>query len=175
VVTSAAGMVGSLAGQLALLLDAWVVGVTSTDEKCKYLTDELGFDVAINYKTTKDLAAAIKEACPDGVDYFFDNTGGEMAETIKAQLSKKGRVTRCGIISNYNKRGWNQSEQFDGQFSVHNHVSEYAEARKTISDLLKDEGLQYERKVFEGLESAPEAFIGLLGGQNIGKWVIQVS
>ncbi|NKB43964.1 MAG: zinc-binding dehydrogenase [Alphaproteobacteria bacterium] len=175
VITSAAGMVGSLTGQLALLLDAWVVGVTSTDEKCAYLTDELGFDAAINYNSTKDLGAAVKEACPDGVDYFFDNTGGDMAETIKKQLSKNGRVTRCGIIANYNKTGWNQSEQFDGQFSVHNHVSEYAEARGTMADLLKDGGIQYERKVFEGLDLAPSAFIGLLSGRNTGKWIVQVS
>ncbi len=175
VITSAAGMVGSLAGQLALLLDAWVVGVTSTDEKCAYLMDELGFDAAINYKKTDDLAAAIKKACPDGVDYFFDNTGGVMADIISTQMSKNGRITRCGIIANYNKRGWNQSEQFEGQFSVHNHVSDYAEARQTISDLLKDEGLVYERKVFEGLETAPMAFIGLLSGENIGKWIVQVS
>lgn len=175
VITSAAGMVGSMVGQLALLLDAWVVGVTSTDEKCEYLMETCGFDAAINYKTTDDLGAAIKEACPDGVDYFFDNTGGEMAETIKKQLSKNGRVTRCGIISNYNKRGWNQSEQFAGQFSVHNHVSEYADARNTMADLLKDEAIQYDRKIFEGLEAAPEALIGLLSGQNIGKWVVKVS
>ncbi|MDG2243022.1 MAG: NADP-dependent oxidoreductase [Rhodospirillaceae bacterium] len=175
VITSAAGMVGCLAGQLALLLDAWVVGVTSTDEKCDYLMNELGFDAAINYKTTEDLNVAIKESCPDGVDYFFDNTGGEMAETIKAHMSKNGRITRCGIISNYNKTDWNQSEQFDGQFSVHNHVSEYADARNTIADLVKDEGLQYQRKIFEGLDSAPEAFIGLLNGQNIGKYIVQVS
>ena len=175
VITSAAGMVGSLAGQLGLLCDAWVVGVTSTDEKCAYLKDQLDFDVAINYKTTEDLGAAIKEACPDGVDYFFDNTGGEMAETIKTQLSKNGRVTRCGIVANYNKKGWNQSEQFAGQFTVHDHVPEYKEARKTMADLVKDEAIRYELKVFDGLESAPEAFIGLLSGQNIGKWVIKVS
>jgi NADPH-dependent curcumin reductase CurA len=175
VITSAAGMVGSLAGQLGLLCDAWVVGVTSTDEKCAYLKDQLDFDVAINYKTTEDLGAAIKEACPDGVDYFFDNTGGEMAEKIKTQLSKNGRVTRCGIVANYNKKGWNQSEQFAGQFTVHDHVPEYKEARKTMADLVKDEAIRYELKVFDGLESAPEAFIGLLSGQNIGKWVIKVS
>ncbi|MDE0800635.1 MAG: NADP-dependent oxidoreductase [Rhodospirillaceae bacterium] len=175
VITSAAGMVGSLTGQLALLLDAWVVGVTSTDKKCAYLMDELGFDAAINYNSTKDLGTAIKGACPDGVDYFFDNTGGEMADTIKKHMSKSGRITRCGIIANYNKTGWNQSEQFAGQFSVHNHVSEYAEARGTMSDLLKDEGIQYERKVFEGLDLAPSAFIGLLSGRNIGKWIVQVS
>jgi len=175
VITSAAGMVGSLAGQLGLLCDAWVVGVTSTDEKCAYLKDQLDFDVAINYKTTEDLGAAIKKACPDGVDYFFDNTGGEMAKTIKTQLSKNGRVTRCGIVANYNKKGWNQSEQFAGQFTVHDHVPEYKEARKTMADLVKDEAIRYELKVFDGLESAPEAFIGLLSGQNIGKWVIKVS
>ena len=175
VVTSAAGMVGCLVGQLGLLCDAWVVGLTSTDEKYSYLKDQLDFDVAINYKTAEDLSAALKEACPDGIDYFFDNTGGELAELIKKHLSPKGRVTRCGIIANYNKTGWKQSEQFSGQFSVHDHVPEYTEARKTMADLLEDDAIQYELKVFDGLDSAPEAFIGLLSGQNIGKWVVRVS
>lgn len=175
VITSAAGMVGSLAGQLGLLCDAWVVGLTSTDEKCKYLKDILDFDVAINYKTTEDLSAALKEACPDGINYFFDNTGGDLADTIKKQLSKNGRVTRCGMIANYNKKNWNQSEQFAGQFSVHDHVLEYDEARKTMGDLIKDEAIQYGLKVFDGLDAAPEAFIGLLSGENIGKWVVKVS
>ena len=174
VITSAAGMVGSIAGQLGLLCDAWVVGLTSSEEKCKYLTDKLNFDVAINYKTT-NVEEEIKKACPDGVDYFFDNTGGDLADIIKKQLTKSGRVTRCGIIANYNKTGWNQSQQFSGQFSVHNHVDEYPEARKTISELLKDDALQYELKEFDGLDSAPEAFIELLEGKNIGKWVIKVS
>jgi len=175
VITSAAGMVGSLAGQLGLLCDAWVVGLTSTDEKCAYLKDQLDFDVAINYKTAEDLTAEIKKACPDGVDYFFDNTGGDLANIIKKEMSPKGRVTRCGIISNYNKTGWNQSEQFAGQFSVHEHVPEYKEARETMAELVKDEAIRYELKVFDGLESAPEAFIGLLSGQNVGKWVVKVS
>lgn len=175
VITSAAGMVGCLAGQLGLLCDAWVVGLTSTDEKCAYLRDHLDFDVAINYKTADDLSVALKEACPDGIDYFFDNTGGDLAELIKKQLSPKGRVTRCGIIANYNKTGWKQSEQFAGQFTVHDHVPEYEEARKTMADLLQDDAIQYELKMFDGLDAAPEAFIGLLSGQNIGKWVVKVS
>ena len=174
VITSAAGMVGSIAGQLGLLCDAWVVGLTSTDEKCKYLIENLNFDVAINYKS-ENVAEALKKACPDGVDYFFDNTGGDLADIIKKQLSKSGRVTRCGIIANYNKTGWNQSEQFAGQFSVHNHVNEYTAARKTMSELLQDDAIQYELKVFDGLDTAPEAFIKLLEGKNIGKWVIKVS
>ncbi|MBP03011.1 MAG: hypothetical protein CMM25_09400 [Rhodospirillaceae bacterium] len=175
VITSAAGMVGSLAGQLGLLQDAWVVGLTSTDEKCKYLTNELNFDVAINYKETKNISEALKEACPDGIDYFFDNTGGPLADTIKKQLSKTGRITTSGIIANYNKTGWQQSDQFSGQFSVHNHVKEYQDARETLADLLKEGDIQYNLKVFEGLDSAPKAFIGLLEGHNIGKWVIKVS
>lgn len=175
VITSAAGMVGSLAGQLGLMQDAWVVGLTSTEEKCKYLTDTLNFDVAINYKETANLEEEIKKACPDGIDYFFDNTGGPLAETIRKQLSIAGRTTTSGIIANYNKTGWEQSDQFSGQFSVHNHVNEYQAARETLADLLKEGDIQYNLKVFEGLDSAPEAFIGLLEGKNIGKWVVKTS
>jgi len=175
VVTSAAGLVGSIAGQLGLLVGARVVGLTSTDEKVSYLTNTLEFDAAINYRSTKNLDAAIKEACPDGVDYYFDNTGGHIAETIKKQLSANGRVTRCGLVAHYNQDNWGQSEKFAGQFSVHNHVESYEEGREVLADLLNSGDIQYERTIFYGLNSAPQAFIDLLSGKNIGKFLVQVA
>jgi len=174
IVTSAAGMVGSLAGQLGLLQGAKVVGITSSNQKCQYLKDKLNFTACINYKE-EDINNILKELCPEGIDYFFDNTGGEMANIIRGHLNKNGRVTRCGIISNYNKTGWNQSEQFAGQFSVHHHVNEYTEARKEMAQLLKNKSIEYEYKTFEGLENTPMAFIGLLNGNNIGKWIVKLS
>ena len=169
VITSAAGMVGCLAGQLGKLAGARVIGLTSADEKVRYLTDDLGFDAGINYRNSEDLATAIRDSCPDGVDYYFDNTGGAMAETIKAQLTGGGQVTRCGLIAHYNAaEQWGQSKGFAGQFSVHEHVPEYPDARRAMGKLLAAGAIQYQRRVFTGLEQTPEAL-------NIGKWIVDVS
>lgn len=174
VITSAAGLVGSIAGQLAKRAGAKVIGITSTQEKMDYLTQTLGFDAAISYRQHDDLGAAIDSIAPAGVDYYFDNVGGNQAEQIKARLTEKGRVTRCGLVASYNETEWNQAEQFAGQFSVHNHVDEYDEARTALAGYLRDGSLTYSRTVFDGLDKAPEALAGLLEGRNIGKWLVQV-
>jgi NADPH-dependent curcumin reductase CurA len=155
VVTSAAGTVGSVAGQLGRLAGARVVGITGSNEKARYLADELGFDATINYRTVGDLAAAVRAACPNGVDYHFDNVGGAMAATINAQ--------------------WRQSDEFDGQFTVHDHVAEYTEAKAELARLLKAGDIKCVERIFGGIESAPAAFVGLMQGENIGKWLVRVS
>lgn len=175
VVTSAAGTVGSVAAQLAKLAGAHVVGLTSTDEKCEHLIQDLGLDVAINYRKEKDLTAAIRKACPKGVDYYFDNVGGEMADVIKAQLNPGGRVTRCGIVAKYNKdtSQWRQSDEFAGQFTIHDHVAEYDGARKELSQLVKAGKLKYAEEIFDGFEKIPRVFIDLLNGKNTGKFLVR--
>ena len=175
VVTSAAGLVGSIAGQLGLLVGARVVGLTSTDDKVSYLIDVLEFDDAINYRNTENLDVAIRSVCPSGVDYYFDNTGGLIAETIKKQLSSSGRITRCGLVAHYNQDNWGQSEKFAGQFSVHDHVESYEDGRAVLADLLNSGDIQYKRTIFHGLSAAPQAFIDLLSGKNIGKFLVQVA
>ncbi|MBM3515882.1 MAG: zinc-binding dehydrogenase [Alphaproteobacteria bacterium] len=176
VITSAAGMVGCLAGQLGKHFGARVVGLTSTDEKVSYIVNELGFDVGINYRSTADLDAAIRASCPQGVDYFFDNTAGDQAEVIRRHLNPGGRVTQCGLVAHYNdSRPWGQSAKFHGQFTVHHHVPRYAAGRKALADLLGKGVLRYNRTEFAGLESAPEAFISLLQGRNIGKFLVKVA
>ncbi|MBM3503001.1 MAG: NADP-dependent oxidoreductase [Alphaproteobacteria bacterium] len=176
VVTSAAGTVGAIAAQLGKLAGARVVGLTSTDAKAKWLTDELRLDAAINYRSTKDLAAAIHAACPNGVDYHFDNVGGDMAATVNRLLNPGGRVTRCGIVAKYNltDKEWHQSKEFAGQFTVHDHVAEYDEARRELSRLLKAGKLRCPEKIFDGIAETPRAFIGLLKGENIGKWLVRL-
>ncbi|WP_439532433.1 zinc-binding dehydrogenase [Polymorphobacter sp.] len=175
VITSAAGLVGSIAGQLAKMQGARVIGITSTRDKMDYLSDTLGFDAVISYRDTPDLGAAVAAVAPDGVDYYFDNVGGDMAEQIKSHLSPAGRVTRCGIVSAYTKQEWAQSKAFAGQFSVHNHVEDYPEARRELARYLKEGKLSYESRTFESLEHAPEALKGVLESKNIGKWFVRVS
>jgi NADPH-dependent curcumin reductase CurA len=177
VVTSAAGTVGSVAAQLGRLAGARVVGLTGSAEKARYLTDDLGLDAAIDYRTCGDLAAAVRAACPGGVDYHFDNVGGAMAATINAQFNPGARHTRCGIVSKYNLSSseWHQSDEFDGQFTVHDHVAEYDTAKAELARLLKAGDLKCVERIFDGLELAPAAFVGLMQGENIGKWLVRVA
>ncbi|MFM8535879.1 MAG: zinc-binding dehydrogenase, partial [Acidimicrobiia bacterium] len=174
VVTTAAGLVGSIAAQLGKLAGARVVGVTGRDYKVRYLLDELRLDQAIDYRAESDLGAAIRKACPGGVDYFFDNTGGSIADTVLAQLSPGGRHTNCGQISSYDTMNWGQSRRFSGQFSIHNFVLEYAGAQRELAALLRNGKLSYRATIFEGLSAAPGALIRLLAGENIGKYLVRV-
>jgi NADPH-dependent curcumin reductase CurA len=176
VVTSAAGTVGAIAAQLGKLAGARVVGLTGSDEKCAYLTDELGLDAAINYRTAGDLAAALRAACPNGVDHHFDNVGGPMAETIAAQFNAGARHTICGVVSQYNvdQGKWHQSNAFAGYFNIHAHVDEYDAARAALSKLLLAGRIRCVERVFDGLDQAPAAFAGLMAGDNIGKWLVRV-
>lgn len=175
VVTSAAGMVGCLAGQLGKRYGARVVGLTGSDDKVKYLTSELGFDAAFNYRTS-DLGTALSAACPNGVDYFFDNTSGPQADAIHQLMNLGARLTQCGLVAHYNAAGpWGQARKFHGQFSVHEHVPEYPEARQAMASLVSAGALRYRLTEFLGLERTPEAFISLLQGRNIGKFVVKVA
>lgn len=174
VVTTAAGMVGSIAAQLGKLNGARVVGLTSLDAKCDYLTSELALDATINYRTAEDLAAAVGAACPNGVDYFFDNTGGAIGAAVAAHMNPDARYTGCGFVANYNKPQWGQSDHFRGMFSVHQHVSEYSRARRELARLFDAGKLAYRVTIFEGLEAAPGALIDLLEGKNIGKYLVRV-
>lgn len=176
VVTSAAGTVGAVAAQLGKLAGARVVGVTGADDKVRYLKDELGLDAAINYRTAPDLAAALRDACPGGIDYHFDNVGGPMAETIAGLFNDGARHTICGVISNYNRseEDWHQSNAFAGYFNIHDHVDLYDDGKAELAALLRDGKIKCVERIFDGLESAPDAFAGLMTGQNIGKWLVRV-
>src|SRR5699024_10346173 len=104
VVSGAAGAVGSTVGQIAKIQGARIVGIAGSDEKCAYLENELHFDATINYRTTDDLAEALKEACPSKVDVYYDNVGGEISDAVLAQLNRQARVVVCGAISAYSLR-----------------------------------------------------------------------
>ncbi len=183
VVSAAAGATGSIAVQLAKLHGCRVIGVAGTDEKCRWLVDDLGIEGAINHRTD-DLGARLKELCPKRVDVFFDNTGGPILDAVLGRLAQGGRVVLCGAISSYNethkppgpanylnliaRRG-----RMEG-FISWDHWGRWAEISGRLRDWVADGKLQYRSHVFEGLESAPQALNAMFTGENIGKIVVRL-
>ena len=182
-VSGAAGAVGSVVGQIAKIKGCRAVGIAGSDEKCAWLTDELGFDAAINYKTER-VPSAIGKACPDGVDVFFDNVGGDILEAAIAHLALRGRVVLCGAISQYNdevprpgprtlpmlisKRG-----RMEG-FIILDYLSRASEAITDLSAWIGEGKIAYEVDVTDGLENAPVALRRLFTGANTGKVVVRL-
>lgn len=181
VVTGAAGSVGSLVGQLAKAEGLRVVGIAGSDEKCKWLVDELGFDAAINYKS-QDLDAQLRIAAPNGVDIFYENTGGPIQELIFNQLNRYGRVVVCGVLADYNNDvpskgpSWVdinlKSLRVQGLI-----VTDYAditdEAMSTLGRYLAEGKIKYKAYVTEGFESLPDDLIKLFKGENTGKFIVK--
>lgn len=179
VVSTAAGAVGHLAGQLGKIHGATVIGITSSDAKIKFITEEMGFDAGINYKAVNDMSAAIKRACPNGVDIYYDNVGGPMAEAVLNQLNPGGRVSYVGATDQYNTLEndgspwtWKMDKPM---FIVHDYVDEYDQGRAAMSAWIKDGKLKYQDDIVEGLENAPSAFVGLFQGSNIGKRLVRIT
>ncbi|XP_076895567.1 2-alkenal reductase (NADP(+)-dependent)-like [Bidens hawaiensis] len=184
-VSAAAGAVGQLVGQFAKLSGCYVVGSAGTKEKVDLLKNKYGFDEAFNYKEEKDLNAALKRYFPNGIDIYFENVGGKMLEAVLSNMRLNGRISVCGMISQYNKL-----EQGDG---VHNLfllvakrllmkgfiVSDYyhmlPKYMEMVMPLIKQGKICYIEDVAEGLESAPAAFVGLFTGRNVGKQVVVVA
>ncbi|OIB55692.1 NADP-dependent oxidoreductase [Natrialba sp. SSL1] len=184
VVSAAAGAVGSVAGQLARLAGARVVGTAGSDEKVDWLTDELGFDAAINYKETDDLGRAMAEACPDGVDVYFDNVGGPITDAVWPLLNVRSRVAVCGQISIYNAtevptgprklaKLIESRARVEGLL-VRDYEDRWGEALRRLSTFIQNEEIRYRQHTVEGFENAPDAFLGLFEGDNIGKQLVQV-
>jgi len=184
VVTGAAGAVGSVAGQIAKLSGARVVGFAGSDEKVQFL-EEIGFDVGINYEATDDYRAALSEAAPDGVDAYFDNVGGPITDAVFTQLNVDARVAVCGQISQYNAeeiptgprklRHLIASRATVEGFLVSDFAPRFEQATRRLAGWVNDGEIEYRETVTEGLESAPEAFLGLFDGENIGKQLVKVS
>jgi NADPH-dependent curcumin reductase CurA len=185
VVSGAAGAVGSLVGQIAKVLGCRVIGIAGSDEKVDYLTGELGFDAAFNYKDSKDHAGRLKEHCPDGIDVYFDNVGGRITDGALMNLAVGARVVICGQISQYNLKRPEvgprllfqllvKQARMEG-FLVYQFADRYAEGLRQMAEWLREGKLQYRETVTEGLENAPAAFIGMMQGANIGKQLVKVS
>lgn len=184
-VSAAAGATGSVAGQIARIAGCRVVGIAGSDEKCAWLTDELGFHASINYKTQK-VARAIKETCPAGVDVFFDNTGGDILDATLFRMNQGGRVVCCGAVSQYDTdapapgpRGVpgliiTKRLRMQG-FIVMDYFHQRETAEEQLANWLAAGELIAREDILEGLESAPRGLIGLLGGENIGKRMVRVA
>jgi NADPH:quinone reductase len=185
VVSGASGAVGMLVGQIAKLKGCRVVGIAGADEKCSYLTEELGFDAAINYKTTENLETALKSACPDGVDVYFDNVGGVVSDCVMNMINFQSRIIICGQISQYNLENPELGPRVAGQLLRSSSmmkgfiVTDFAEHNKEgltqLSHWLKEGKIQSRENVVIGFENTIEAFLGLFRGDNIGKQLVKVS
>lgn len=183
-VSAAAGAVGSIACQLAKIEGARVVGIAGSDEKCAWLTGELGIDGAINYKTEK-LSERIRALCPDGVDVYFENVGGPTLDAALAAMNNFGRIPLCGLISNYNADTPQPGPYRFGDiimkrlkvqgFVILDYGRRYEEALKALAGHLAAGKLHYKVDVVDGLENAPDALGRLFTGANAGKLMVQVS
>lgn len=182
-VSAAAGAVGSVVGQLAKIKGCRAVGLAGTDEKCRWLTEEAGFDAAINYKTAS-LDEAIGEHCTDGIDIYFDNVGGEILDTALAHLARGARVVICGAISIYNATEpppgpsnyihlLVQRARMEG-FLVMDYRDRYPAAQVELGSWLAAERIAHRFEVVEGLERAPEALNRLFDGSKEGKLLVEV-
>lgn len=185
VVSGAAGSVGSIAAQIARIKGCRVIGIAGSTEKIAYLENDLGLAKGINYKQTDDMQAAIKEACPNGVDVFFDNVGGELFDAVFANINRKGRIAICGQIAEYNEQNppkgprpmhtlIKKSARIEG-FVVYDFSDKFATAKKQLSEWYNDGKMIYRENLIEGFENIPDAFIGLFEGDNIGKQMVKVA
>ena len=182
VVSAASGAVGSVVGQLAKLQGCRAVGIAGGAEKCKYVVKELGFDACVDYKAGK-LSEDLKAAAPDGIDCYFENVGGEVMDTVFRQLNPFSRVALCGLISDYNAAEPYGTKMIRALlvnrvklqgFIVFDRPDLYVRAVTQLVKLVARGRLKYHETVAEGLKSAPQAFIGMLKGANLGKQLVKL-
>jgi hypothetical protein len=184
VVSAASGAVGQLVGQLAKITGCHVVGVAGGPKKCAFVKETLGFDACIDYKADKDLAAAVKAACPNGVDVYFDNVGGAVSDAVFLNLNFWARVSLCGSISQYNaatpELGPRLLGLFVGRrvnmrgFIVTDFAAKWGPALRQMGEWVRSGRIKYKEDIVEGIENAPRAFIGLLRGENFGKLQVKL-
>jgi len=184
VVSGAGGAVGNVAGQIAKIKGARVIGIAGGAAKCSWLVDELGFDAAIDYKG-QDVRAALRETAPDGVDVFFDNVGGEILDAVLTRLARGARIVICGAVSQYNATGGVRGPQnylsllvarasMTGMV-IFDYASRYGEASKDIAAWLTDGQLVSREDVLDGgVQRFPDALLKLFAGENTGKLVLRV-
>ncbi|MBD9665876.1 NADPH-dependent curcumin reductase CurA [Variovorax paradoxus] len=185
VVTAASGAVGSAFGALAKARGCRVVGIAGGPDKCKYVTDELGFDACIDYRQhpdVKSMSAALKEACPNGIDGYFENVGGYIFDAVLLRANAFSRVALCGMIAGYDGQPLPLANpalilinrmKIEG-FIVSEHMEVWPEALAELGALVASGKLRPRESVAQGIEAAPEAFLGLLKGKNFGKQLVKL-
>ncbi|MBA2960787.1 MULTISPECIES: NADP-dependent oxidoreductase [Ramlibacter] len=186
VVSAASGAVGSAVGVLAKERGARAVGIAGGPDKCRYVTEELGFDACVDYKQHADaasLARALKQACPDGIDGHFENVGGMVLDAVLLRANAFSRIAVCGMISGYDGKPipmaypqliLTNRMRVEG-FIVSEHMEVWPEALKELGTLVGSGRLRPRETIAQGLEAAPEAFLGLLKGRNFGKQLVQLA
>lgn len=186
VVAAASGAVGSVVGQIARIKGLRVVGIAGGEDKCRYVREELGFDECLDYKAG-NLSEKLKAACPDGIDIYFENVGGDVTRAVAPLLNKGARVPICGYISNYNDQDITQAETpfhiLKALADVPEHrffvVTEWQDSWQQTTEQLgawvSSGQIKYRESIGEGLENAPELFRGLLRGRNFGKQLVKIA
>jgi NADPH-dependent curcumin reductase CurA len=177
VVSAAAGAVGSAVGQIAKILGCRVVGTAGSPEKVAFL-QSLGFDGALNYRTDRPYAAALACLCPNGIDCYFDNVGGELTDAVFPLLNPRGQISQYNDLANDvgPRPFWpmiTKQLRVEG-FLVYRWASRFAEARSQMAIWLKEGRLRHKETIYEGLDNAPRAFIGLFKGENTGKSLVRL-
>lgn len=189
VVAAASGAVGSLVGQIAKIKGARAVGIAGGADKCRYVVDELGFDACIDHRAP-DFAAQLAAACPDGIDVYFENVGGAVFDAVLPLLNTKARIPVCGLIADYNATGLPDGPdrlgllartiltkriRMQGFIIFDDYGPRYGEFHDQMRSWLDEGKIKLREDIVEGLENAPQAFIGLLEGKNFGKLIIHVA
>lgn len=182
VVSGAAGAVGSVTGQIAKIKGCRVIGIAGGPEKCAYLVDELGFDGAIDYKN-ENIRARLKELCPNRVDIFFDNVGGEILDAVLSRIGRGARVVISGAISQYNSPRFSGPNNYMALLSyrarmegfvVFDYAREYGAAAVEIAGWMAEGRLKAKEHVVTGIESFPAALLRLFSGEKLGKLVLEL-
>ncbi len=184
VVSAAAGAVGSVVGQIAKIKGCRAIGIAGGADKCRYLVTDLGFDAAIDYKS-EDVTAALRKSCPQGINIYFDNVGGDILEAALANLARGARVVICGAISQYNVTGPVQGPRNYLSLVVHranmkgmlvvDYADRYALAAQEMAGWMAAGKLKSREDIVEGLETFPDTFLKLFRGENLGKLILKVA
>jgi NADPH-dependent curcumin reductase len=182
VVSAASGAVGAVAGQLAKRAGARAVGIAGGPDKCGYIEGELGFDLAVDHRSA-DLGAALDHACPNGIDVYFENVGGTVQQAVFPRLNDFGRVVMCGMVAEYNdvepRPGPNLTAAVRKRLKIQGFIvsdqwQRWGEYRAMAAPLVRSGELKYREDIVDGLDHAPDAFIGLLQGRNFGKLLVRL-
>ena len=183
-VSAASGAVGSIVCQIAKIKGCKVVGSAGSDQKVAWLLAEMGIDGAFNYKKVADLTAELHQQCPNGIDIYFENVGGEHLEAVLTNMNSFGRIPVCGMISQYNNTelqpGPSNLSSIIGKrlllqgFIVSDHYDQLPKFQADMVKWLEEGKLKWQETIIEGIENTPKAFIGLFTGENIGKMLVRV-
>jgi NADPH-dependent curcumin reductase CurA len=184
VISAAAGAVGSIAGQIAKIKGCKTIGIAGGEEKCNYLIKNLQYDEAIDYKSTPNIRKPLRKLCPERVDVYFDNVGGDVSDAVFYMLNNNARIVLCGQIALYNLNRLSMGPRMYPQFLirrvkmqgfiVYDYIDQFSEARNQLKKWVSDKKIKYDENILEGFEKLPEAFLGLFKGENIGKQLVKV-